>query len=340
MKKQKIKLVTFIVLLASVSINFYSQNSKLLLDKSGSWKVVDWGVYTHYNCGFTKTETSANYQKLLNITERARQNPVFLELKGFDCLPTFFARSCNNNYFYGIPSFIHFEFHTWSLNKAGKEIRWDIEPPHWDISVNNLRLDMAGEKASSNVPPSEAKKGFNKTKFDDATNRMNALFQTPGLKETIAPGVDRYGEMVIIYNPSRPAYWEQVTLKEVYQILLDYWQAYPDEITSNITVEMLNQTYDSFSESEKNGFAYASGALMGEYGSDDSHSPIVRVNSAYWNKKLPRSSVQIISFKCPADKDYLDGEMKANLKNNGGTYHVNRFLKSLDPLMFTNSIDK
>lgn len=330
-------LVFFFITIVSTS----AQDLKLLVDKPGVWKVVDFGVYTHYVCGFSKAATQAHYQKLLRITEQAKQNPVLKNLNGFDMMPTFYAVNCSGRYMYGIPASVNFEFHTWSRNAhSGKDVRWDIEPPHWDIQVNNLWRYGFGLNAIAQIPKEEQKPGFDKKRFEAATNQLNDLFQEPGKKEVLQPGLDRYGETVVMYNPEQPAYWIPVSLKEVYEILKEYWLTYPDALTSKITLDVIEQGYASFSEAEKNGPAYAVGMLMGQYGSDSKQPAILRINPAYWNKKLPPAAIQFMWFTCPADRRVLTRSMQENLKINSGIYHENRFLESLEDQLFLPLIER
>jgi hypothetical protein len=99
-----------------------AQDYPLMLDHPGTFKLIDWGVYTHWNCGFAKAETTANYQKIIGITDVVRKNPVFNNQKGFDCETYVFAKNCPDKNGYGIPSELSFGFEDWFMNK-GKEGR-------------------------------------------------------------------------------------------------------------------------------------------------------------------------------------------------------------------------
>ncbi len=311
-----------------------SQDSKLLMDKQGICKVVDWGVYTHFNCGFTKTETTFNYQKLNNIVTSVRQNPVLAALKGFDLIPTFFAENCDPKFGYGIPANIHFEFHTWSLfAKSGKEGRWDIEPPHWDIVVNDIRPFGNGQSYAVNKPnKDDCKPGFDFEKWKSATLKMREVFHTPGNKETLAPGIDVYGgDKIIIYNPDRPNYWLPVTVKEMYDIWFDYYRNDPDEIASNMSIQMLEAEYAQISEADRNKPAYFGGvATLAQVNAQKTDQQFVRANPLYWNKQLSKGAVQIMSCVLPQDKKIITYEKEEALKYQGGSYHVYRFMETID----------
>jgi len=66
----------------------------------------------------------------------------------------------------------------------------------------------------------------------------------------------------------------------------------------------------------------------------------MRANPAYWNKHLPRSAIQILSFYYPADRDFLRKEKEEHLKDNFGSYHISRFVETLDFSVFPGLIDK
>lgn len=318
----------------AIMLQTKAQDSKLLLDKQGICKVVDWGVYTHYNCGFTKTETALNYKKLNSIVDAVRKNPVLNELKGFDLMPTFFALNCDEKFGYGIPSSTHFEFHTWSLyNKSGKEGRWDIEPPHWDIVVNDIRPFGNGQSYAVNKPyKDDCKPGFDFEKWKTATLKMREVFHTPGKKESTIPGIDIYGgDKIIFYNPARPAYWLPVTVKEMYNIYIDYYRNDPDAIGSAMILQMLEAEYAAFTEEQKNRPAYFGGvASVSQVNPEKTDQQMVRANPLYWNRQLPKEAVQIMCCILPQDKSVIAYDKNEALKGQGGSYHMYRFMESLD----------
>jgi len=93
-----------------VQFSVQAQDYPLILNHPGIFKLTDWGVYTHYKCGFTKTETTANYQKITGITDLVRKNPIMIDQKGFNCPTYVFAIPCESKFGYGIPSELRFDF--------------------------------------------------------------------------------------------------------------------------------------------------------------------------------------------------------------------------------------
>ncbi len=132
--------IILLTLLCTTWLKFsvYAQKDyPLITDHPGTFQLIDWGVYTHWNCGFTKTETSANYQKIITITDLVRKNPVFIYQKGFDCETYVYAINCPDKSGYGIPGELSFGFEDWFMNK-GKPAKYKIEPPSWKIQLNHL----------------------------------------------------------------------------------------------------------------------------------------------------------------------------------------------------------
>lgn len=63
---------------------------------------------------------------------------------------------------------------------------------------------------------------------------------------------------------------------------------------------------------------------------DPSWPLIVRANPDYWNKSLPRSAVQLLSFTLSTDRKYLKNRRDEALQNNSISCHVYRVEESLD----------
>ena len=339
MKAYPFTLLIFLVLFNC--LNTMSQESKLLPGKAGVFKLKYFDVYERDECNYTKTETAANYQKLLVLTALLRRNPVIGNPEGFDCVLSKTIERCMPQYDYGIPCQVWIDFCSWSM-ESGREICWTSEPPEWYLNVNRLRTFGAAGFNVTTDEPSQTKPGFNMEQWEKSADKVNELFYMPGEKETVGKGIDRYkGDFIIIYNPVRPANWEQVKIRETFELLFDYWRKHPNQLTSETMVKMLEKEYAVFSESEKGGYAYFGDPnSIFRIGSDSRQLPVMRVNPAYWNKSLPRSDIQFISFNCPADKESIKIEKEERLKNNNGYYHLSRFIEALDITGFPAIINK
>lgn len=337
-----------LLILISCHSNMKAQYSSLLLDKPGIFKVIISGVYTNsteYGGNkFTKTETDANYKKLIAVTEVIHQNPVMSNLKGFDCDARLFVDYYNPKYGYGIPCEMRFMFCAWFLGKD-KEWRWTIEPPHWDIKVNSIRpiVDACGFDLRTSRPDRITNPKYNEEKWEIASEKVREIFCVTKKKETLGKGIDRYGgETVIIYNADREPYWLPVTVREAFELFLGFWRLDPNQAVIDLTVKMLEEEYASFSESERDMYAFFSlkSRPLSRIGNDPDGDPIMRANPAYWNKNLPRSAIQILSFYYPSYLDFYRKEKEELLKNNQGTYHINRFVEGLDINTLAPLIDK
>lgn len=139
---------------------------------------------------------------------------------------------------------------------------------------------------------------------------MRELFFLPGVKEEVCPGIDRYGDNLIIFNPDRPEYWNRFTIRAVFRLLIDYWKQVPDKIQMETIIPMLENEFSNFSETEKDGFAYFGDTeSISRIGSDVNQSPVMRPNFGYRNKSLPRSAIQVMVFEIPKKRNNqkLDG---------------------------------
>ena len=318
-----------------------AQQTTLLLDKPGVFIPLRQTGVPESNCGFSKTEIAANFQKLAKITEAVQQNPVMNPPQGFDCKTALTYWTCVPKETYCIPAEISFFFRSWSLEN-GKEAQWINEPPEWAIQVNRLKAFVGSGYKVTTSEPNAAKPGFSRIKWEEVADRLNELFFAPGEKEHLAPGVDRYkDEIVIIYRPDRPDYWKQVTIHEVFDLLLAYWSLHPNQESSDAITKMLEVEYSHFSVLEREGFAYyGDSGTISIVGTDATQLPVLCVNREYWDKNLPRSAVQILSLYCPGDKKFIRSEKEVRLENNDGAYHLSRFLEEFDFRKLVPLIDK
>jgi len=340
----KVKFV-FPVILSLFSTLLQAQDYPLLLDHPGTFKFIDWGVYTHYNCGFTKSETTANYQKIIGITDLVRKNPVFIDQKGFDCETYAYAMNCPGKFGYGIPSRLSFGFEDWFMDK-GQVKKYKIEPPSWSIIVNSLDNAFGSNYSLGASKPAETpKEGFNYEKWKSVSDKLHDCIYLPGEKEELGNGIDRYSsELIVMYNPERPPYYLPVKFRELAEWLIEYWKLHPDKLQSDMITGMMEAEYANFPESERDGWAYNNTyderSPVLKITTVPGPQPVVRLNPEYWNKKLPRSAIQILTFHRLTDTKQYTREKEEWLKNNSPGYSLNRFLEALDIKILAPAIDK
>ena len=327
----------FIFLLLLIIQPVKAQDKTLLTDKPGSFKIAK-GVLNilssdQYgkNCDCTASEAEANLKELEKIVQIFRQCPVLRDNKGFDAIYNLGTGRCSSKYGYPVPSIIAFYLSTWSLYK-GKEVQWTIEPPQWRMDVNMTdkyvsngfnETDFSNTGGATN--PAFSEEGMRK-----ATADVNELFFQPEVKEVIKPGIDRYGEIYVIYNPDRPPYWQQVTVREAYRLVLNYWKSIPDKAQSDVMAQAVNIEFSGFTEKEKDEYAYfGNPESIYRIVSSKNEKPVLRPNPDYWNKNLPRSAIQIMVLETP-NAETVKNKMNNALRAGDGYYYIYRMLDELD----------
>jgi len=326
-----------LMLILQIGMTVAAQERVLLTEKPGTFKFrrdvlngLGPDFYGKTN-NFTVSESEASHNEVDRVGEVFRQCPVLKYNKGFDAVCDIgLGRFCSK-YGYGVPSILTFYLSTWSLYK-GNEVQWKIEPPQWRMEINMT------DKYRDN--------GFNETDFSNAYNptnpdfseavmrisavEVNELFFQPCIKEVIEPGIDRYGETYVIYNPDQPPYWEQVTIREAYRLLLNYWKCVPDKAQSDVMEQAVAAEFERFSESEKGEFAFfGNPETVYRIGSVKNDTPVLRPNPEYWNKNLPRSAIQIMVFEIP-EASVIKNKMNNCLRVGDGYYYIYKLLEELD----------
>jgi hypothetical protein len=331
----KVNLFLILTLLFTIVRQISAQDKLLLKEKPGTFKI-KYGLlngqgpdqYTK-SCGYSKAESDAAAKNLEALVDIFRRLPVLREIKGFDGIAYLNGGRCNTKFGYGLPSSVKFYFKTWSLRK-GKEVQWINEPPEWQFEVNMTEKFCSNgfnvSNYSSTYNPTNP--AFNELATNKSTVALRELFFLPGVKEAICPGIDRYGENLIIFNPDRPDYWNQVTIREVFRLLMDYWKQVPDKIQEETIIPILKNEFSAFSETEKNGFAYfGSQESVSRIGSKKYETPVMRPNPEYWSRSLPITTVQYMSWQYRPESE-LELE-KFKPRNGGLEDYVGMFFNSL-----------
>lgn len=341
----KLSLLNFALLLTATFAT--AQDKILLTEKQGTFKLNKEALNGQgpdlygKTCACTKAESDAMLGKLEDLVQVIRKTPVLADNKGFDGVCRLYGGRCSSKYGYAVPANIKFWFKTWSL-RNGQEMQWVNEPPQWIIEVNQLdkfRDNGFNETNFSDVydPTNPA---FSATGMHKATVEVNELFYMPGVKESIINGIDRYGDYLVIFNPDRPSYWTQVTVREVFRLLINYWKQVPDKIQAETIVPMLENELSGFTETEKDGFAYFSGGeSISRIGCSLNETPVMRVSPAYWNRNVPRADIQVMVLEIPP-KEIVKRRMDELLIRQDGYYYVCRLQYELEIGSLTSVIKK
>ncbi|MRS02921.1 hypothetical protein EG832_06815 [bacterium] len=340
-------MLSLLILLTLLTGVLPAQENTLLRDKPGTFKLQKEALNGQgpdlYGkmCACTKAESDAMLGILEGLVQQFRKAPVLADIKGFDGVCRLYGGRCSSKFGYAVPADIKFWFKSWSLYK-GQEAQWVNEPPQWIIEVNQPdKFRDNGFNVSDYSNTSDpTNPAFSEKAQSETSRALNELFYVPGVKEVIKPGIDRYGEFVVIYNPGQPPYWEQVTVREAFRLLLDYYKCMPDRAAVDALVPILNMEFEGFSEEEKDSYAYfGSSESISRVGSKKNDTPVVRPNPDYWNRTLPKASIQLIVLEMP-QPEIVAGKMERSLKNEDGYYYVYKLMNELNLGDLTNSIDR
>ncbi|MDZ7635089.1 MAG: hypothetical protein U5L72_11965 [Bacteroidales bacterium] len=284
MKRQKIAMI----LIMCLSVPALAQED--LSRRPGTFEILGRTDYAMPECGFTKTDITANLERIKELVAVVRQNPILSDIKGFNGRARLHTMSmtCNRKVWYGVPVRVAFEFSSFSFNKEGKVIFNTIEPPSWSLYTNDF------------IP-------------GGAFDNEHSFFTVPLRKETVDPGIDVYdGELWVLYNPDRPPYWIPVTVEEAFAAAREFALREPDEISAAIKKQFLDQEWEAIAVEDRQKPAYYGGMLSRVsatpgYGDQDSIFPrIMKVNPEYPDRTIPRSAIQFIWFSSVQNKQYMN----------------------------------
>ncbi len=334
--------LSILLLLCSSSALF--DDPVLVVDKEGRFSVEKWSVYGMSDQHYTQAEQQTHFAACQRIADEMRKNPVLQQPRGFDCKVLLFGNYSDLQRNYGIPCTISFQFCPWWSHK-GKVYCSSIEPPHWDTICNQIRtMTGAGFESSTQKPDEITNRNFNEARWKKAASELKDCFYATGRREKLAPGVDRYNtENLVVYNPARPAYWLPMTIREIYTLLIEYWRNHPDDMQSKLFTNSLMKDYATYNAKELESFAFfgpRTPQSLLAICTDSTNLPIMKLNPNYWNKQLPRTSIQLMMFHCYATKAYYARDKAKQLKYQDPTYHVSRFLEQLDTLSLQKLIDR
>lgn len=320
-----------------LTTKLFAQDKILLTEKLGTFKYKynitnglgadSYGVKSIY----TNTELEAARKNSDKVVEIFRQIPVLAENKGFDAYSYSILGIPNSKFGYGMQLQIAFFFETWSLRK-GKEVKHTIEPPQFRFQVNETELFCSdGFNVSDNSNSStRTNPDFTEEAATKATVALRELFFIPGEKIKIAPGIDRYADNYVLYNPERPDYWVKVTIREVYRRVMDYWKYQPDIRDRESMLAVVEKQFSQYTEAEKDGFAYRGGKdIIYKIGTEKNGFPVLIPSPEYWNRNLSRSAIQFITIEIPDDAT-LKQKLEKTLKNNDGYYYVYKLFSQLE----------
>jgi len=299
------------------------KSSEFLPNKPGKW------LYTT-NIETSGAEYTAFNKNLTVLAEWFHQNISLLTSpKGFDLSACAFG-IWDDNYKknpsnYGYRSEMNFDFQLF-LSNGGK---WIVEPPHYNFDINNTET---GHGTNFNLPgwdntkdPASLEKPMNKAAAD-----LNVLFRIFQFVRDISPGVKLYGDgNLIVFNPDRPPFWIPVTVREVANMKLTYYSLKEVEL-----LPYLKEEIAKLSEIEMDALAYSGNDELFilkvhpklEDQEKEEGGQIMRFNPEYWDRSLPPSAIQFMTFWYP---EKGQAEMDEFFTNNGHPLFADVIMKSI-----------
>lgn len=310
------------------------KSSEFLPDKPGKWSFSS-------NIKTPSAEVAAFNKNLATLAEWFHQNtPMLKNPKGYDLDAwvydisgdTYKLNKCN----YAMRAEVDFNFQLF-LSEGGK---WTIEPPHFEFYVNNTEGGHAANPATHlfdaeyyNYTHQELKYKFSQSDekaINDIVVKMNGIFAVFPLVKELARGVNLYncesGECgsVVVFKPERPDFWIPVTLRELANINLEYYTRTKDDFL----LPQLQKEIAELTEEELNAPAYEghdTHFVLKANGKNEGFQ-LMRFNPDYWDRSLPPSAIQFMTFWYPQkDETAMDESYKNNGHPSYSQFLVNEF---------------
>ncbi|MRS03118.1 hypothetical protein EG832_07835, partial [bacterium] len=295
----------------------YGQENKWLLDKPGAWRFENYLTDKSYklqNATLSAADNAAFKSNMAVLAEWFRQNhPMLKKPTGYDMRAIanwiWSDYTTRSEAEYGIPATLDFLFEIFD-SEGGK---WTIEPPQYDIYVNSI---TGGIEGMYFTPESIVEDGsrYDLSMSEDVRNaleRLRQYFVVAWFKESPCSGVDIYTlnngtmEKVVVYNPERPPYWIPVTLQELADASLAYYTLFQKVEIDRMVLDQLKSEIAELSPEELAApayFGHESHFVLRANGSGQGLQ-IMRFNPEYWDRSLPTSAIQFMSFWNPLLSD-------------------------------------
>lgn len=304
---KRIILFAFTLLLSGAA---YAQPERYLREKPGQWRYetnLPEKAYRLQNYSMTASENMAFRKNVAGLAEWFRQNvPMLTSPKGYD------LRALSNYVWgdwttkseaeYGIPADLGFLFELFFTDGS----KWKVEPPQYRFQINNI----AGAHENYYTPDTYNNDG---TRYDlskesiieKARRKLCGYFPVYPFREKAAEGVDVYEEnpggrtRIVVFNPERPPYWLPVTMKELADASIEYFSLFNKIELDRMVFEQLKKEIAELTPEELAApayFGHDSHFVLKANGQKQGGMPIMRFNPDYWDKSLPPSAIQFMTF--------------------------------------------
>lgn len=326
-----------ILLLPALLIAFASsaQDNALVKDKPGTFTIRNNGAFggatDTYNreCVYSDAQKKAGVLQLDAVASVLHQLPMMEKPMGFDAIVMYINAGCDSKYGFGLQADVKILFEHWMMIN-GKLEQATIEPPQFIIGINQLQRYAGSGFDYKNIPPSAPDNPlYDEQKRDKISMDLQELFFAPGEKQTLQPGIDRYGEVIVLFNPSRPAYWQHVTVREVYRLLIRFYELDPDKTAGEAVVNLLESIRNNYTEEQKDEPAYLGpDGSIGPETEGMPRIPVLRANPAYWDRNLSSAPIQFITLELP-EKEEIKRIRDELLSQDDGSYYQYEFMDEL-----------
>lgn len=303
----------------------YGQPSRWSSNKQGQWRFenhLSEKGYKLRNATLTDSESFTFKKNVTAVVDWFHQNhPMLINLAGYD-MRTLTTRiwgdfTTQMDCEYGIPAEIGFLFELFHADGS----KWTVEPPQYRFNVNAIFSGHDGFyfNPSPILVDDPDYKMTGMPTYKKAKERMMQYFRVYPLAKKPFPGVDIYQayrdgwqqngrQTVVIYNSNRPSYWLPVTVKEVADASLAYYSLFQQKEIDRMILNQLKQEIEELSPEELEAPAYAghdSHFVLKVNGNEQGYQ-IMRFNPDYWDRTLPKSTIQFMTFN---NANYTENEM-------------------------------
>jgi len=294
------KKIFFTLLFVTVIASFlHAQNeTEWLPDQPGKWS------YHHKITGeIEKYKLSpaelAEYQKNIDlVVETLHQNSVLKNPVGIepsvnvrvwpDDKAGTHLRSLADDI---VGSRIAIQFCPLFKDKNGNIMKHCMEVTSCDVHVNEPKATSEKylQYSASELHPAPEK-------LKIAAQNLSKIFVKPLVAKELAEGVTAYQSgIIIISNPKCP-YWIPAKCGELFDQITEYFNIVQGKDNSYLyVIEAIEKEKGFFSPEQLNGPAYFTTGNISGVTAVENDSPLVRFNPDYFDKSLPRTSIQLIA---------------------------------------------
>ncbi|MDO9253970.1 MAG: hypothetical protein Q7U54_00555 [Bacteroidales bacterium] len=334
------KLLTFLLLVTLLHCNLAiaQSPSDYLPEKPGKWS------YSN-NITSTEAEYIAFSKVIASLAEWFHVNiPILKNPKGFDLASTTYGgwdkyykmNDCN----YGLRTELDFGFQLF-FSAGGKRT---IEPPHYSFGINNTE---DGHGSNANYPYFDELKddpGVEKA-INEASIKMNGVFMVYPFVKALAPGVNLYDcenggcGTVVVFNPERPDFWIPVTVGEMAEMHLQYYKLRNQIEMDRLLLEQLQKEISELPEEELKAPAFSGHDehFVLKVNGKREGLQLMRFNPAYWNRGLPNTAIQFMTFYYPQMDEVALAE---SYKNNGHPFYSQLLVNEIDWVKLSEILQK